>query len=72
MNLTDTVALPQILAGHGSWFGARLLRLIAKADSVNRDKLRKVYPAEVAAVERFQKGEEGAQSSFDFDKEGTA
>ena len=50
MNLTDTVALPQILAGHGSWFGARLLRLIAKADSVNRDKLRKVYPAEVAAV----------------------
>ncbi len=59
MNLTDTVALPQILAGHGSWFGARLLRLIAKADSVNRDKLRKVYPAEVAAVERFQKGEEG-------------
>ena len=67
MNLTDQVALPEILAGHGSWFGARLLRLIAKADSVNRDKLRKVYPKEVAAVERFQKGEEGAQSSFDFD-----
>jgi len=72
VNLTDSLAIGEILAGRGSWFGARLLRLIAKADPVNRDKLRKVYPAEVAAVERFQKGEEGAQSSFDFDKEGTA
>lgn len=41
-----------ILLGHGDWFDAQLIRLIAKADSVNRERLRKGYPAEVREVER--------------------
>lgn len=55
----DRDHLPGILQGEGTWFTANLLRLIAKADSVNRNKLRQGYPLEVGAVERYQRNEEG-------------
>lgn len=40
-----------ILDGHGTWFTARLLRLIANADRRNRAKLACVFSKEVALVE---------------------
>jgi hypothetical protein len=49
----DRDNLEDILAGHGSWFTAQLLRLIAKADDSNRDRLRAGFPAEVEAYERW-------------------
>lgn len=39
--------------GHGDWFGAHLLRLIRKADAVNRELLRLVFPHHVAAYEAW-------------------
>lgn len=39
------------------WFTARLMRLIHKADAGVRDQLRRGFPEEVEAVERY----EGAQ-----------
>jgi len=35
-------------------FGSHLLRLIFKADSENRDKLRRIYPAAVRAVQHYK------------------
>ena len=40
-------------SGRGDWFTSHLLRLLQKADSVNREKLREVYPDHVAAHERW-------------------
>lgn len=52
----DREHLRDILAGHGDWYHARLLRLIAKADEPNRHQLAKAYPEEVEAVHKFQTG----------------
>ena len=41
-----------IVNGHGDWFTARLIRLIAKADLHNREKLRKGFPDVVEAYEK--------------------
>lgn len=49
----DKDNLGDILAGYGTWFTAELLRLIAKADDENLEKIRKGYPAEVEAYERW-------------------
>jgi len=35
------------------WFGAMLLRLIAKADNYNKEKIRKGFPEYVEAYERW-------------------
>ena len=40
-----------ILDGEGDWFSAQLLRLIAKADAENREKLRLGFPEEVGFLE---------------------
>ena len=38
------------------WFGAQLLKLIAKADIHNRSKLRLAFPEYVEAYERWYNG----------------
>jgi len=40
--------------GRGDWFTVLLLRLIAKSDSVNREKLSFGFPVEVEAVDIYQ------------------
>ncbi len=42
------------MSGRGDWFTSHLLRLISKADSVNRGYLRQGFPDHVAAWERWQ------------------
>lgn len=49
----DKDNLDRLLAGEGDWFTAQLVRLIAKADTLNRGKLRKGFPEEVEAVEQY-------------------
>ncbi len=49
----DKKNLQLILEGHGDWFTAMLLRLIAKADGINREKLRAGFPGEVKAYESW-------------------
>lgn len=53
----DRKNIGAIIAGSGDWFTADLLRLIAKADATNRSKLRVMFPEEVAAYERWYRGE---------------
>lgn len=53
----DKAHMADILAGHGDWFTAQLLRLIAKADRTNRERIRKGFPAEVEAYEKWDAGE---------------
>lgn len=38
-----------------NYFTLQLLRLIMKADTINIEKLRKVYPVEVRSIEIFRK-----------------
>lgn len=45
----DRANMDRIMAGYGDWFTAKLLRLMAKADAENLDRLRQVYPEEVQA-----------------------
>lgn len=51
----DREHLRDLLLGHGDWFTAQLLRLIAKADRENREKLRLGFPEEVAAYEEWMR-----------------
>ena len=37
--------------GLGTWFSAELIRLIAKADTQNRERIRQAFPDHVAAYE---------------------
>ena len=46
-----------VLDGRGNWFGAKLLRLFAKADSVNLRKLSKAYPDEAQAFDDWKKAD---------------
>jgi len=52
----DNDNIGPIIQGQGDWFTARLLRLIARADTSNKEKLAQVFPKEVAAVQTFQTG----------------
>lgn len=54
----DRANISSILAGEGDWFTAKLLRLIAKADSSNKERLRLGFPEEVEAFENYMTGEE--------------
>ena len=56
MNMSnyDKQNVGKLLRGEGTWFTAHLLRVIAKADEHNLNKLRSAYPDEVAAVETYQ------------------
>lgn len=49
----DKAHMADILAGMGDWFSSELLRLIAKADSSNRAKLRLAFPEHVEAYEEW-------------------
>ena len=51
MSEYDIERIESILGGEGEWFTANLLRLIAKADHINRSKLACVFSSEVALVE---------------------
>ena len=54
MSNYDRQKIPEILAGEGTWFGAHLLRLIAKADQNNIELIRKGFPDQVKAVEDYR------------------
>jgi hypothetical protein len=45
----DEANIDAIMGGHGDWFSARLLRLIAKGDFENRQLLGSIYPEHYAA-----------------------
>lgn len=45
-----------VLEDYGTNFSAMLFRLIHKADSVNKERLRKAYPEHVEAYERWYYG----------------
>ena len=45
----DKANIGNIVAGEGTWFTAQLLRLIAKADELNKYKLSRGFPEEVKA-----------------------
>lgn len=49
--------MERAMSGKGDWFTSHLLRLIAKADPVNRERLRMGFPDEVAAYERWLNSE---------------
>jgi hypothetical protein len=42
-----------IARDHGDWFSAQLLRLIAKADDDNRERIRMGFPEHVALWEAW-------------------
>jgi len=50
----DKANIGNIVAGHGDWFTALLLRLINKADSSNRARLAIGFPEEVKAYEEWE------------------
>lgn len=49
----DRTRVAEIIAGEGDWYNAHLLRLISKADRLNRSLLRTIYPEQVAAYEAW-------------------
>lgn len=59
----DRAHIADIIAGDGDWFTAKLLRLIAKADLANRERIRRGFPEEVRAFEEWQLGGEDEEGS---------
>lgn len=49
----DMANFDRIVRGYGDWFSAELVRLIAKADKENRERLRIAFPDHVEAYERW-------------------
>lgn len=54
----DKENIGDIVAGHGSWFTAQLIRLVAKADVINRARLAKAFPEEVEAYKKWYYGKQ--------------
>ena len=54
----DKENIGEILAGHGTWFTAKLLRLISSADKPTKHQMHLAFPKEVEAVHKFQTGKE--------------
>lgn len=52
----DKTHVREIIGGHGDWFTADLLRLIAHADKNNIEKIRLGFPEEVEAYEKWYNG----------------
>ena len=50
MTAYDRAKISEIIAGHGDWFTADLLRLIARADNKTRERLAIAFPDEVNEV----------------------
>lgn len=51
----DRHHVPEILLGNQDWFGAMLIRLIAKAQGENFEKLRQAFPGYVEAFLEWDK-----------------
>ena len=58
MNEYDRKIFSEIMSGHGTWYNARLIRFIAKADRDNMELLHKIYPEQVELVYKYQNGKE--------------
>lgn len=52
----DETHMDDIMAGHGDWFTAQLLRLCAKADAGNLERIREGFPDVVATYEEWRNG----------------
>lgn len=52
----DRQEVARIMNGHGTWFTAQLLRLCAKADSSNLERIRQGFPDVVALFEEWRRG----------------
>lgn len=52
----DAASIDIIMGGHGDWFSACLIRLIAKADINNLRLLHSIYPDHVNAVVKYKHG----------------
>lgn len=52
------------------WFTCRLLQLMAKADSINLERLRLGFPDEVALFEWYKAGQPGEWEAFRRDRNG--
>lgn len=50
----DKENIGEIAGGKGEWFGAHLIRLVIKADTTNRERLRAGFPSVVEAVEKWK------------------
>ena len=48
--------LEQAFDNNGDWFTCHVFRLIAKADTQNRERLRIIFPDEVEVYEAFLEG----------------
>lgn len=56
MSPFDREHIADILAGHGTWFTADLLRLCAHADEMNLERIRQGFPDEVQAYLDWRSG----------------
>lgn len=52
----DKEKLSDILSGYGTWFTAKLLRLISQSDRNKMEQMHKAFPEEVELVYRYQNG----------------
>jgi len=52
----DLANFSDIVAGKGDWFSAKLVRLIASADSENKERLRLAFPDHVGAYDDWYDG----------------
>ena len=50
----DKEHVDEIMVGEGDWFTAQLLRLCAKADRRNLERIRQGFPEVVALFEKWQ------------------
>lgn len=50
----DRAHIDDIMWGHGDWFTAQLLRLCAKADWINLEKIRLGFPEVVECYEKWR------------------
>ena len=66
----DIEHIHDIMAGHGDWFSAQLLRLIAHADLSNRNRLRGSFPNHVALYEWWYNHAHSAESPLHLAEEG--
>lgn len=57
----DRLNVGPILRGHGTWFTADLLRLIAHADAANRERLRLAFTDVVEAFEAWERSPEAVE-----------
>lgn len=54
INDYDRAHIGDIMAGRGDWFTAQLLRLCAKADQFNLERIRLGFPEVVEAFEQWR------------------